>query len=236
MLREAYAALDQIRDSRREQLEDYLQRMQALAARAARDTTLQEFFLIKQKFHQLQAQVPAPDHVLQSIESLKLAMRDHYLQHYLAFFDMLFVDGSGYVLSSIRHQKNYHENLFAGRLARSGLSLHLQRAPDRAFVDYEFYWASDEPSAFYVEPMNLDGQRAGWLVCQCALNRINGIFAREDDLGTTGEAFLANRRHEMITASRLQPDQGALLRHLAGENLEPRFSQGEGHRRVIDYP
>lgn len=232
---EAYAVLDQIRDARRDQLEDYLQRLQQLARQASADPRFRDFFKIKQRYHQLKSEAPPPPQVVRSIEQLKASVRDHYLQNYLAFYDILFVDESGFVLSTIRHEKDYHENLFSGRLAESALSRELRRDPERSFVDYEFYWASDEPSAFFVEPMVIEGERLGWLVCQAALNRVNGIFAREDDLGQTGEVFLANRRHQMITASRLQPDQGALLRHLAEENLEPKFSQGEGHRRVIDY-
>ncbi|WP_200243024.1 cache domain-containing protein [Lamprobacter modestohalophilus] len=235
VLEDAYSALDQIRDVRQDQLEGYLQRLQRLAGQASTDAHFQDYFKVKQRYHQLQGQLPAPPEVIQSIEQLKASIRDHYLQHYPVFYDILFVDKSGFVLSTIRHERDYHEHLFSGRLAESALSRQLLRDPERSFVDYDFYWASDEPSAFFVEPMVIDGQREGWLVCQSALNRINRIFTREDDLGQTGEVFLANRRHQMLTASRLHPDQGALLRHLAAKNLEPKFSQGEGHRRVIDY-
>lgn len=232
---EAYRNLDAARDDKRLQLTSYLERTGELARTVSRDTVMQRYFTIKQRYWQLQRQAPAPAEVRRSIDRLKQSIRDHYLRYYMGFYDILFVDSSGFVLSSIRHQGEYHRNLFEGDLARTALARHLQDEPGESFVDYEFYWVSDEPSAFFVEPLVVAGQHLGWFVCQCAINKVNAIFSRDAGLGRTGETFLVNRQHQMLTESRLYPGGGGGPRRLARENIEPKFDQGEGHRRVTDY-
>jgi hypothetical protein len=232
---ETYAMLDGARDGKQAQLTAYLTRMEDLARTVSRDTVMQRYFNIKRRFWQLQQVEPPPPEVRQAIGKLKDGIQKHYLAHYLAFYDILFVDRSGYVLSTMRRQGEYHRNLFEGELASTALSARLRAQPGEAFVDYEFYWVSDEPSAFYVEPLVQQGEQLGWFVCQCAINKINGIFSRSPGLGATGETFLVNRQHRMMTESRLRPEGGGLQRSLARENIEPKFAQGTGHRRVTDY-
>lgn len=232
---ETYRRLDAVVAEKQAQLEAYLERILAHAEDAGDDPLLLDYFRLKREFWHLQQQAPPTPEVQQAIEELKRSLRDHYLSHYQSFYDILFVDRSGFVLSSIRNQADYHKNLFVGDLARTTLAQRLRQQPGTAFVDYDFYWVSDEPSAFFVRPVTLAGERAGWLVLQCSLNRINDIFCGCNSLGPTGETFLVNRQHRMMTESRLRPGGENLRRILAKENIDTKFREGRGHRRVIDY-
>ncbi|MBU8869562.1 MAG: hypothetical protein KOO60_01690 [Gemmatimonadales bacterium] len=230
-----FASLDQVTKDKHRQLTAYLDRMCALAATVREDPVMRRYFSIKQRYWQLQQEQPAPPEALSAIESLKETLLNHYLNNYLAFYDILFVDSSGYVLSAIRHQADYHKHLFEGERAKTALARHLMEEPSASFVDYEFYNVSDEPSAFFVEPVIEDGQQLGWFVLQCAINRINTIFTRGEELGQTGEIFLVNRKHQMLTESRLDLGAGTLNRYLSEENIEGKFAEKQGHKRVIDY-
>lgn len=232
---EAYRVLDGVREGKHVQLTAYLERISKLAEVVQADPVMHRYFSIKRRYWRLQEEAPPPPEVKETIETLKASIRDHCLAHYQAFYDILFVDSSGYVLSSLRHQGEYHRNLFEGDLARTALSQHLRDRPGESFVDYEFYWVSDEPSAFFVEPLVSGDQQLGWFVLQCSLNRINAIFARGEGLGATGETFLVNRQHQMLTDSRLQPADPHRQRQLAPENIDGKFREGQGHKRIVDY-
>ena len=230
-----FTSLDHVSQDKHRQLTDYLERMCKLAAAVGDDPVMRRYFSIKQRYWQLQQDQPAPPEALIAIKSLKDSLLTHYLRNYLAFYDILFVDHSGYVHSTVRQQADYHHNLFEGEQAKSALARHLMTEPDASFVDYEYYDASDEPSAFFVEPLVEDGQLLGWFVLQCAINRINNIFSRGGELGQTGEVFLVNRRHQMLTESRLDLGTGNFDRYLSRENIESKFSEKQGHKQVVDY-
>jgi hypothetical protein len=235
-LREStYAILDGVAEGKKRQLTSYLSRMLELAVTAREDPVLQWYFGAKKRSLELQQEHPNSPEALKAVETLQGFLLDYYLQHYLAFYNILFVDNSGYVLSSVRRQDDYHRNLFGHGSPQTALARHLQDKPSESFVDYEFYGASGEPSAFFVEPLFADDQQLGWLVLQCAVNRINTIFTRGERLGETGEVFLVNRQQQILTDSRLDIAAGQLARPISRENIESKFAEKQGHKRVTDY-
>jgi hypothetical protein len=46
-------------------------------------------------------------------------------------------------------------------MARFGVTRRLRMEPAAAFVDFEHYEATGEPSAFFVQPIEVDGAPAG---------------------------------------------------------------------------
>ncbi|HPF70407.1 MAG TPA: cache domain-containing protein [Candidatus Krumholzibacteria bacterium] len=232
---ETYSRLDAARVTRRHDLETYLDRIGALARAVPGDPVMRRYFLLKQRYHELARREAPPAEAVAAIEELKASIRQHYFEHYHPFYDILFVDRGGFVFSTIRMQGDYHRDLFSGDLRDTALGRRLLETPDEAFIDYEYYAVSDEPSAFFVEPMIEDGEHRGWFVMQCAVNKINRIFARDAGLGATGEVFLVNRQHQMLTDSRLRPEPSILRRHLSRGNIEAKFAERKGHKVVTDY-
>ncbi len=231
----AFQSLDKIREEKKQQLLTYLERLARNAAAISSDELMLEFFEIKSKYYRLKKSSPPPAELEQLIEGLKAAVRDRYLHDYLLFYDILFIDRNGDIFHTIRRQGDYHRNIFEGELAKTSLSRQLKSCPGQTFVDYELYIASDEPSAFFVEPFFKEGVLTGWFVLQFAINKINNMFTAEKGLGVTGEVFLVNRQQYMLTESRFSKNSSILNQHLSRENIEAKFRERSGHKVVVDY-
>jgi hypothetical protein len=115
------------------------------------------------------------------------------------------------------------------------LAQKLRSLPDKAFVDYQYFDVSAEPSSFFIQPVYADGERKGWFALQCSINKINNIFMRDERLGATGEVILVNRENYMLTDSRFAPASSILRQQLSDENISSKFRERSGHKSVIDY-
>jgi hypothetical protein len=232
---QTYQRLDKIREDKKRQLFAYLDGIVKNAHAIGSDEIMLAFFHIKKKYYRLKKSAPPPDAMKHLVEDLNKGVRSHYLNRYLSFYDILFVDGNGDIFHTIRRQGDYHKNIFEGELAKTSLAKQLKRNPGETFVDYEYYAVSDEPSAFFVEPVFKEGSLEGWFVLQCAINKINNMFTEEKNLGATGEAFLVNRHQYMLTESRFSKEPSTLNLHLSRENIEAKFREKSGHKLVTDY-
>ena len=232
---QTFKTLDRVRETKKRQLFDYLKRIRRNADDIKSDKIMCEFFHIKNKYYQLQ-KLKAPSVNLSNvIEDLKKNINERYLRNYLSFYDILFVDKDGDIFYTIRKQADYHKSIFKGELAKTALSQQLKKYPHQRFVDYQYYAVSDEPSAFFVEPIFKEGQFAGWFVLQCAINKINNMFTRWEGLGATGEVFLVNKQQYMLTDSRFLGDSTILKQHLSRKNIESKFREKAGRKIVVDY-
>lgn len=231
----AFAELDLIRETKRRHLLEYLDRLRTLAGEVRDDPAMAAYFHIKNRFFRLREVAPPPPDALAEIDRLRANMRRHYITRYLAFYDILFVNRAGDVVSSIRRQADYHANLFRGELAGTALARQLRDGTLEAFIDFEYYAVSGEPSAFHAVPALRDGTHEGWFVLQCAINRINEILSDDADPDTTGEAFLVNRHEFMLTDSKYLADSSILRQHLPHDNIAAKFRERRGRKIVRDY-
>jgi len=232
---ETFQRLDKIREEKKKQLFDYLEKINKNAEAIRSDSTMLGFFDIKSKYHKSKELKTPPEKLSQVIEELKKKINDHYIRNYLSFYDILFIDKHGDIFYTIRKQRDYHKNIFRGELSKTALARQLKMHPNQTFVDYQYYAVSDEPSSFIVEPVIKDGLLAGWFVLQCAINKINNMFTQAKGLGTTGEVFLVNKQNYMLTDSRFYGDSSILKKHLSPKNIESKFREKAGHKIVIDY-
>ncbi|MCP4576927.1 MAG: hypothetical protein GY846_11650 [Deltaproteobacteria bacterium] len=232
---DTFQRLDKIRQEKKQQLFEYMEGIIKNAHAVSSDELMLDFFHIKKKYYRLKKSTPPPAALKRLIEDLKKGVRGHYLRNYLSFYDILFIDRDGDIFHTIRRQGDYHKNIFEGALAKTTLARQLTKHPGETFVDYEYYTVSDEPSAFFVEPVQKDGRLEGWFVLQCAINKINDMFTEEKGLGATGEVFLVNRHQYMLTESRFSKESSILNRHLSRENIEDKFRERSGRKLVTDY-
>ncbi len=235
LLTATYRRLDAARDRKHTELISYLQRVRRLADSILADQTMTEFFRLKREYFLARQRGDVPQELQRAIELLKIRIRKHYLRHYMSFYDILCINTNGDIFYTVRMEKDHHQNLFQGQLAKTALAKQLRAGGEQTVVDYQYYVVSEEPSAFFVEPFREDGELLGWFVLQCTVNKINSMFAHDDTLGRTGEAFLVNREQYMLTDSRFFGDSTILRRHLSPENIEAKFREGKGHRIVTDY-
>lgn len=232
---EAYAMLDRVRNKKKAQLLDYLEKTRQNAQAVTKDPVMLNFFYLKNKYYQLQKTISPSVEIVETIKELKRGIRAHYIRNYIAFYDVLFINRDGDIFYTIRQQADYHKNLFEGRLKQTALARQLLEKPLSGFVDYQFYDVSAEPSSFFVVPVIRAQRLEGWMVFQLAINKINNIFTQDKELGRTGEVFLVNEDRFMLTDSRFDGRSSILRRDLSRENILTKFKEKKGHRAVVDY-
>ncbi len=233
----AFVRLDGVRQDKAQQLRAFCDRVHAKAVQARTDTALVEFFDVSLKFSRLhRSGGAAPAALQQRIADLHQAMENHYIRNYLCFYDVLLVDHEGDIFYTLRKESDAQDNLFEGESAACPLARCLRTRPrEERFIDFHHYVVSGEPAAFFVEPVLKDGQLLGWMVLQCAVNKINSLFAGLEELGATGETFLVNHDGHMLTESNFHGNSTILSMRLDDQNITAKFAQGRGRRTVTDY-
>lgn len=232
---ETYQRLEKIRENKKHQLFYYLEKIRHNAEAVKYDRVMIDFFYLKSRFYKLQKTTPPPQILVDELDKLKKNIRKQYIWNYHSFYDILFVDKNGDIFYTIRQQADYHKNIFSGELAETALANQLKNYPHQTFVDYQYFSVSDEPSAFFIVPVIKENNLEGWFVFQCAINKINSIFTQKESLGTTGEIFLVNKQHYMLTDSRFYSDTSILKKKLSDENISAKFRENSGRKIVIDY-
>lgn len=233
----AFVQLDYVRQDKVQQLRTFCDKVHAKAVQARTDAALAEFFDINLKYFRLRGGgEAAPVALEQRIAELRKALEQHYIRNYLCFYDILLVDREGVIFYTLRKESDYQNNLFEGESAACPLARGLRTRPrEEQFIDFHHYAASGEPAAFFVEPVLKDGQPIGWLVLQCAVNKINSLFAGLEELGATGETFLVNHDGHMLTESNFRGESTILNMQPDDQNITAKFAQGRGCRSVMDY-
>jgi len=232
----AFVRLDYARQEKVEQLKRFCERVHDLAVQAREDEVLVKFFDVSQKCFTLAQEGTPPEDFIRKTTEFRKGFNEYYVENWLAFYDILFIDKQGRLFYSIRRESNFGRNIFQGELAQTPLSQCLRANPqEETFVDFHYYGVSDEPAAFFVEPVRKDGEQLGWLVLQCAINKVNSLFAGTEQLGETGETFLVNHGGYMLTESNFEGDSTILKMKLSSDNIRAKFDEKQGHRTVTDY-
>ncbi|MCF8039577.1 MAG: cache domain-containing protein [Desulfohalobiaceae bacterium] len=232
----AYVRLDYAREEKADQLRRFWKKTHSLARKAAQDASVLGCFAINQRYAAMKHKGAVPEAVSGKVEAFRKEFNAYYIKNYFSFYDLLFVNKQGQVFYTIRKESDLNKNLMHGDAAESPLGQCLRKKPrQEVFVDFHHYGPSAKPAAFFVEPMHKDGKFLGWLVLQCAVNKVNTLFAWEDDLGQTGETFLVNREGFMLTESNFIGDSTILDKHLDDRNIQAKFADEKGHRVVTDY-
>lgn len=233
---EVFQQLDVIKEKKKAQLTDYLERVTQNAVKIKTDSVMCQFFKIKKRFYKLKKEKTPPEKLKSMIHQLKDFILEHYLKNYLMFYDIMFVSTNGDIFYTIRKESDYHRNIFQQEnLANTALAKQLKKSANETFVDYQYYAVSDEPSAFFIEPYKENNKLEGWFIMQCAIGKINSLFSQDDVHGDTGEAFLVNKERQMLTDSRFLGDSSILKQYLSKENIAAKFKEKVGHKIVVDY-
>ncbi len=228
--------LDYVKRERVSQLESFCTRIHALAQRAAEDEFVAACFDINLTYHEASQSSPPPDALTERITELNKSFDKYYISQYFSFYDILFIDRHGHAFHTIKKEHDFRGDVIHDAGADTLLAKCLRNNPtEEVFIDFHNYGPSSEPAAFFVEPMFKDGQHVGWLVLQCAINKVNTIFAWTEDLGQTGETILVNREGLMLTESNFIGDSTILKKRLDNRNIQAKFAERKGRRTVVDY-
>lgn len=166
---------------------------------------------------------------------MEMEIDKHFVLYYPEFYDLLFIDSSGFVFHSIRQESDYHVNLFHTGQELSRLATHLQAGPTTSIVDFEYYDPSQEPASFHVIPVGRRGRCTGWLVLQHSVNGINAILTDRAGLARTGEVYLVNKDGLLLTDSRFTRDNAILRERLPGTTTDHLIADSVENTLVLDY-
>jgi len=169
----ALMELDYARKEKAQQLRRLCDNIHKQAIQVRSDNVMLRFFDVNNRYYDVDKNNSAPGELKHRIKELRKNMRDYYLKDYLSFYDVLFINKKGDIFYTIRKEPDYEQNIFSGKLAKSRLARILGKDPqEEAFIDFHYYQASDEPAAFFVEPVYKDGNHIGWFAMQCAVNKV----------------------------------------------------------------
>ncbi len=232
----AYVRLDYARQEKVEALERFSSRIHELARRAAQDESLVGCFDINLKYTEMVEKGTVPQELSETVQELRESFNRYYIENYLTFYDILFVNLKGKVFYTMRKESDMGKDLLKEDPSESPLAGCLRNSPEKeVFIDFHDYGPSSKPAAFFVQPLRKDGDHIGWIVLQCAIQKVNMLFAWEEDLGQTGETFLINHNGFMLTESNFDGDSTILKKRLDDRNIQTKFSEKKGHRIVTDY-
>jgi len=232
----AFVRLDYARRDKVQTLEKFCDRIHNLARQAARDKSVVGCFDVNLQYAAMVEKGGVPEVLSETVEKMRENFNRYYIEKYFSFYDILFVDREGRVFYTLRKESDINQNLVRGNPVSGPLAECLRGEPrEEAFVDFHDYGPSSKPAAFFVEPIHKDGTLLGWVILQCAVNKVNTLFAWEENLGQTGETFLVNRNGFMLTESNFDGDSTILKKRLDDRNIQAKFSEGQGHRVVTDY-
>lgn len=231
LIEQNFKVLLEISAFKKKQIIKYFADVEKRAAGIAADESMLDCFHQIKKCYQVEAS---------GIDAMNIQKKEYeadvnFVTTYKDFYDILFVDSRGFVFHSIKQADDYHTNLFTGRYSDTSLSIHLREAPEREFVNYEFYAPSDKPAAFFVVPVYEKKDLAGWFVLQFPINKINAILSDHEHLGRTGEVYLVNENKLMLTDSRFIEDSTILKRKVDTEAVKLALQQKAGSKIIEDY-
>ncbi len=228
--------LDYARQEKVQQLGSFCTRIHALAQKAAQDEFVLASFDINCQYDRARTQGVPPTDLTDQVTRLRQSFNHYYIQNYFAFYDILFVNDRGRIFYTIRNESDLSQTALENQQTQCALLSTLATHPQQeVFVDFHYYAPSAEAAAFFVEPVREEDQITGWIVLQCAINKVNSIFAWTDDLGTTGETLLVNRQGTMLTESNFIGRSTILNKRLDDRNIQAKFADRQGHRTVTDY-
>jgi len=82
---------------------------------------------------------------------LELELDSYNVEKYSDFYDILFIDSSGFIFHSIRKESDYHTNILMEECERV-IDKKLRHSSTDDFIEYEYYLPSDEltsPQSLY---------------------------------------------------------------------------------------
>ena len=232
----AHIRLDYVRQEKARHLRHFCDRVHALALQASKDESVISFFHMNLEYSRVLAQGSAPEDLAATLAELREGFNRYYIENYLLFYDFLFVDMQGKVFYTLRKEEDINTYLGQGATEDNALAqCKSDSSVGEVFIDFHEYGPSSEPAAFFVEPVQKDGVQIGRIVLQCAINKVNTLFALTEDLGKTGETFLVNQDGYMLTESSFEGASTILDKRLDDRNIKAKFAEGTGHRTVTDY-
>lgn len=216
-----FGKLKEVRTSKKQKVVEYFHEVEHLAASILADDLIVQAFKTIQQHNN----IPGKD--------LEFALDEHYIKNYRNFYDILFVDPSGFVFYSFQRESDYHKNLFTADQKHTKLAKTLRNGGH--FVEFEHYDPSGEPAAFFPVPIHQGKKQLGWIILQCSTDKINELLTDTGGFGRTGEVYLVNKEKLMLSDSRFMDDSTILRLKVDTEAVRDSLKLKTGQKIIKDY-
>jgi hypothetical protein len=224
----AFKELTALRKEKAAKIEEWLTEQQGLLRGGRVRSRLIEFF---QKLRKAAGgRISRKDFLL-----LNRAVEEFFVYELGTFYDLLFIDADKTVFYSVKMEDDFGSSLTAGRYADTRLAEAVRGSPRKPlFVDFQYYGPSDEAAAFHVLPVLENGRYQGAIALQLSINHLNQLLTDREGLGRTGEAYLVNKAHLMLTKSRFINADTVLTKKIDTRAVRSR-SGTSGEKVITDY-
>ncbi len=218
-----FSGLLRIRQEKKREVIEYFNDIESLAFGIKDDAVMKGYF------NQIK------NNGYRAARELESRIDNYYIERYANFYDILFIDSTGYVFHSIKKESDYRRNIFDDELAATRLERAINEHNTAAFADYEYYRPSEEPAAFFCIPITDDSGDTGSFVLQCPINTINAILTGGEELGRTGEVYLVNQDKLMLSDSRFIGDSTILKLRVDTRAVREALRNTSGEEIIEDY-
>ena len=151
------------------------------------------------------------------------------------FYDLLFIDAQETIFYSVKMEEDFRSSLTTGAYAKTRMAAVVRESPERMrFVDFQYYGASDEAAAFHILPVWENNRYRGAIALQLSTNHLNQMLTDRSGLGRTGEAYLVNKQHLMLTESRFINADTVLSKQIDTAAVK-NWRQPSGEKVITDY-
>ena len=227
---DVFQLLIEKRATKKHEVRQYLQEQQTIAMNLAQQPIIVDTFSQLLTLYQKNA-LNTPQ-----FYALEHALEEYYVFHLDKFYDVLFLNTAGDIFFSIKKELDLFKNIHDPMFKDLALSQAVKKLKDKmTFVDYEYYDVSSEPASFYVLPIFDHHQKIGSILLQLPINQINSILTNREGLGRTGEVYLINNKHLMLSQSRFFDDDSILTKKIETEAIRNANIQGTGEKVILDY-
>jgi len=168
------------------------------------------------------------------------------LLSYFGWYDFFIISESGTIVYSVTRENDLGQKISIN-LKNSSLdkAYSLAKQSDSNEVqlgDFLPYSPSNnEPAAFAVKPVTVNGKRIGYIAYQQPLDKLNTILGNRKGMGETGESYLVGQDHLMRSNSYLNPKQYSVKASFKNNNkvqtkaAKSALNGEQGTQVIMDY-
>jgi len=145
------------------------------------------------------------------------------LLSYFGWYDFFVISSKGTIVYSVTRESDLGQRIpqdltdssfyQAFNLAKQSDSSDIQ------FADFLPYAPSNnDPAAFVIKPVEVNGKRMGYIAYQQPLDKINSILGDREGMGETGESYLVGQDKLMRSDSYLNPTEYSVKASFTNKN------------------
>ncbi|MCP4988070.1 MAG: methyl-accepting chemotaxis protein [Colwellia sp.] len=215
MQQQAFNKLNSVNHLKKAQLIDYFHNNNIQLSLLASDTKLQkrvntltEVFSNKNQWHNL----------LNEYDKEYKPLLSHF-----GWYDFFIISTRGTIIYSVTRESDLGQQIPKDLVGSSfHTAFELAKESDSAdvlFSDFRPYKPSNnDPAAFAIKPIEVQGTRIGYIAYQQPLDKIQSILGNRIGMGETGESYLVGQDNLMRSDSYLNPEDYSVKASFAGNN------------------